>query len=74
MIVAEGMLDIIGQAQSDSPHLSRANSQRGSSGRSYSGIGSSCAELRRVVIRTSGVLEFMEELESADTYRSKEIG
>lgn len=55
-------------------HLSRVNSQRGSSGRSYSGIGSSCAELRRVVMRTSGVLEFMEELESADTYRSKEIG
>lgn len=49
------------------PHLSRENSQRGSSGRSYSGIGSSCAELRRVVMRTSGVLEFMEELESADT-------
>ena len=55
-------------------HLSLANSQRGSSGRSYSGIGSSCAELRRVVMRTSGVLEFMEELESADTYRRKEIG
>lgn len=49
------------------PHLSRENSQRGSWGRSYSGIGSSCAELRRVVMRTSGVLEFMEELESADT-------
>lgn len=49
------------------PHLSRANSHRGSSGRSYSGMGSSCAELRLVVIRTSGVLEFIEELESADT-------
>lgn len=55
-----------------SPHLSLANSQRGSSGRSYSGITSSCAELRRVVMRTSGVLEFMEELESADTYRRKD--
>lgn len=55
-------------------HLSRANSHRGSSGRSYSGIGSSCAELRRVVIRTRGVLEFIEELESADTYRTKENG
>ena len=50
-------------------HLSRLNSQRGSSGRSYSGMGSSWAELRRVVMRTSGVLEFMEELESADTCR-----
>lgn len=56
------------------PHLSRENSHRGSSGRSYSGIGSSCAELRRVVIRTRGVLEFIEELESADTYRTEENG
>lgn len=54
-------------------YLSRANSQRGSSGRSYSGMGSSCAELRRVVIRTKGVLEFIEELESADTYRKKTL-
>lgn len=53
-------------------HRSRENSQRGSSGRSYSGMGSSCAELRRVVMRTRGVLEFMEELESADTCRKKD--
>lgn len=52
-------------------HLSLENSHRGSSGRSYSGIGSSCAELRRVVMRTRGVLEFMEELESAETCRMK---
>lgn len=52
-------------------HLSLENSHRGSSGRSYSGIGSSCAELRRVVMRTRGVLEFMEELKSAETCRMK---
>lgn len=55
-------------------HLSRVNSHRGSSGRSYSGIGSSCAELRRIVIRTRGVLEFIDELDSADTYRTEENG
>lgn len=55
-------------------YLSLANSHSGSRGRSYSGIGSSGAELRRVVIRTRGVFEFMDELESADTYRKKDIG
>ena len=55
-------------------HLSLENSQRGSSGRSYSGMGSSCAELRLVVMRTSGVLEFMEELESDDTCRGRTYG
>lgn len=58
----------------DISHLSLGNSHRGSSGRSYSGMGSSCAELRRVVMRTRGVLEFMEELESAETCRRKGIG
>lgn len=57
--------------ETDSSYLSRENSHRGSSGRSNSGIGMSCAELRRVVIRTRGALEFMEELESEDTYRKK---
>ena len=56
-------------------HLSLENSQRGSSGRSYSGMGSSWpAELRRVVMRTNGVLEFIEELESFDTCRRRQIG
>lgn len=53
-------------------HLSLENSQRGSSGRSYSGMGSSWAELRRVVILTNGVLELMEELESEDTCKGKD--
>ncbi len=53
-------------------HLSLENSQRGSSGRSYSGMGSSWAELRRVVILTNGVLELMEELESDDTCEGKD--
>lgn len=53
-------------------HISLRNSHRGSSGRSYSGMDSLCAELRRVVMRTRGVLEFMDELESVDTYGRKE--
>ena len=67
-------MDMLAEGVGICSHLSRANSHRGSSGRSYSGIGSSCAELRRVVIRTRGVLEFIEELESADTYRTNENG
>lgn len=53
-------------------HLSLGNSHLGSSGSSYSetpaSIGVSAAEDRRVVILTSGVLEFMEELDSAETW------
>lgn len=52
-------------------HLSLGNSHFGSSGNSYSetpaSIGVSAVEDRRVVILTSGVLEFMEELDSAET-------
>lgn len=51
--------------------LSLGNSHFGSSGNSYSetpaSIGVSAVEDRRVVILTSGVLEFMEELDSAET-------
>lgn len=53
--------------------MSLGNSHRGSSGSSYSGMGTSVAELRRVVMRTRGVLEFMDELESADTCGTKEV-
>lgn len=52
--------------------MSLGNSHLGSSGSSYSetpaSMGVSAAEDRRVVIRTRGVLEFMEELDSADTW------
>lgn len=52
-------------------YLSLGNSHFGSSGSSYSetpaNIGASALDERRVVILTKGVLEFMEELESADT-------
>lgn len=51
------------------PHLSRGNSQRGSSGSSYSetpaSMGVPLEESREG--RTSITPEFMEELESADT-------
>lgn len=53
-------------------HLSLGNSHFGSSGNSYSetpaSMGVSAVEDRRVVILTSGVLEFMEELDSAETW------
>lgn len=55
----------------EATYLSLGNSHFGSSGSSYSetpaSMGASAVEERRVVILTRGVLEFMEELESADT-------
>jgi hypothetical protein len=60
------------QGYAPSTHLSLGNSHFGSSGSSYSetpaSIGVSAVEDRRVVILTSGVLEFMEELDSAETW------
>lgn len=55
-----------------STHLSLGNSHLGSSGSSYSetpaSMGVSAVEERRVVILTNGVLEFIEELDSAETW------
>lgn len=71
LIITQNVTPDCDKDRSGKTHLSLENSQRGSSGRSYSGMIWSWSELRRVVIRTSGVLELMEELESADTCREK---